>query len=102
MEKWDILKILLLVLKYRGYGLGKKMIELLSLYAKEQGCYKCILDCSDDNVGFYEKCDYVLCRQNARFLTSTKHEKWLLPIGDPSRSWEGPWERGRREVNLSR
>lgn len=45
--------------KYRGYGLGKKMIELLTEYAKEQGCYKCILDCSDENVGFYEKCDYV-------------------------------------------
>lgn len=45
--------------KYRGYGLGKKMIELLTEYAKMQGCYKCILDCSDENVGFYEKCDYV-------------------------------------------
>ena len=45
--------------KYRGYGLGKKMIELLTEYAKMQGCYKCILDCSDENVGFYEKCKYV-------------------------------------------
>lgn len=44
---------------YRGYGLGKIMIEHLTKQAKIGGCYKCILDCSDDNVGFYEKCGYV-------------------------------------------
>jgi glucosamine-phosphate N-acetyltransferase len=44
---------------YRGYGLGKIMIEHLTKQAKSAGCYKCILDCSDDNVGFYEKCGYV-------------------------------------------
>lgn len=44
---------------YRGYGLGKIMIEHLTKQAKLAGCYKCILDCSDDNVGFYEKCGYV-------------------------------------------
>ena len=43
---------------YRGYGLGKKMIDYLSNYAKTEGCYKCILDCSDDNVQFYEKCGF--------------------------------------------
>ena len=45
--------------KMRGFGLGKKMIYYLSDYAKSEGCYKCILDCSDENVGFYEKCSYV-------------------------------------------
>jgi len=44
---------------YRGYGLGKKIIEYLTNYAKEQECYKCILDCSEDNVKFYEKCGYI-------------------------------------------
>lgn len=43
---------------YRGYGLGKKLINFLSKYAKDEGCYKCILDCSEDNVTFYEKCSY--------------------------------------------
>lgn len=43
---------------YRGYGLGKKLIDFLSKYAKDEGCYKCILDCSEDNVTFYEKCNY--------------------------------------------
>ena len=45
---------------YRGFGLGKLMIDHLSTYAKNQGCYKCILDCSEDNILFYEKCGYKL------------------------------------------
>tara|TARA_B110000285_G_C15109039_1_gene609888 strand:+ start:178 stop:651 length:474 start_codon:yes stop_codon:yes gene_type:complete len=41
--------------KYRGYGLGKLLLESAIQYAKENKCYKTILDCSDNNVGFYEK-----------------------------------------------
>ena len=26
--------------------------------AKQNGCYKVILDCSESNVGFYEKCGF--------------------------------------------
>ena len=44
--------------KYRGFGLGKEMIHYLTSIGKERNCYKCILDCSDDNVTFYEKCGY--------------------------------------------
>ena len=40
----------------RGLGLGKLLIEDLLALGKELGCYKVILNCSDDNVGFYEKC----------------------------------------------
>lgn len=43
---------------FRGYGLGKVMIDFLTKQAKLADCYKCILDCGEDNVGFYEKCDY--------------------------------------------
>lgn len=31
------------------------MHELIKI-AHESGCYKVILDCSDDNVPFYQKC----------------------------------------------
>jgi phosphoacetylglucosamine mutase len=44
---------------YRGYGLGKILIDHLTSMGKNQGCYKCILDCDEKNVGFYEKCGYV-------------------------------------------
>lgn len=41
----------------RGQGLGKKIIDFMTNFAKSQGCYKIILDCSDDNVAFYQKCN---------------------------------------------
>lgn len=42
----------------QGKRLGNQMIASLSDIAKEKGCYKVILDCLAQNVGFYEKCGY--------------------------------------------
>lgn len=42
----------------QGKRLGNQMIASLSEIAKENGCYKVILDCLAKNVGFYEKCGY--------------------------------------------
>lgn len=42
----------------QGKKLGNALIQLLSDIAKEQACYKVILDCLPHNVGFYEKCGY--------------------------------------------
>ena len=35
-----------------------RAIAALTAYAKEQGCYKVILDCADDNAAFYSKCGF--------------------------------------------
>ncbi|KAL3159664.1 hypothetical protein ABBQ38_010072 [Trebouxia sp. C0009 RCD-2024] len=43
---------------YRGQKLGQRVIAALVSYAQRQGCYKVILDCSDSNVSFYEKCGF--------------------------------------------
>ena len=40
----------------RGFGLGKKLLEIAQSECSE--CYKIILDCSNENVKFYEKCGY--------------------------------------------
>eukprot|EP01119_Soliformovum_irregulare_P022975 TRINITY_DN7952_c0_g1_i1.p1 TRINITY_DN7952_c0_g1~~TRINITY_DN7952_c0_g1_i1.p1 ORF type:complete len:136 (-),score=23.10 TRINITY_DN7952_c0_g1_i1:224-631(-) len=42
----------------RGKNLGKRMMDQLLHVAAEIGCYKVILDCSDKNVAFYEKCGF--------------------------------------------
>jgi glucosamine-phosphate N-acetyltransferase len=42
----------------RGLGLGLKIINCLVEIAKEKKCYKVILNCSDENVPFYEKCGF--------------------------------------------
>lgn len=43
----------------QGNRLGDHLISLLTEIAKAEGCYKVILDCSPENVGFYEKCSYL-------------------------------------------
>jgi glucosamine-phosphate N-acetyltransferase len=41
-----------------GLGMGKKLIEKLKNHAKQNGCYKIILDCRKDIIAFYEKCGF--------------------------------------------
>jgi len=43
----------------RKTGLGKKIINFLINIAKEELCYKIILNCKPENVGFYEKCGFI-------------------------------------------
>ena len=43
---------------FRGKGLGKLIVTHLVQYAKSKGCYKTLLNCSEDKVGFYEKCGF--------------------------------------------
>ncbi|KAL7421202.1 Glucosamine-phosphate N-acetyltransferase-like protein [Cryptotrichosporon argae] len=42
----------------QGRKLGLKIINALEDIAVARGCYKVILDCSKDNVAFYEKCGF--------------------------------------------
>lgn len=43
---------------YRGKGLGQAIMDYLCDESEKAACYKIILDCSEDNVHFYEKCGY--------------------------------------------
>ncbi|XP_009611165.1 glucosamine 6-phosphate N-acetyltransferase [Nicotiana tabacum] len=42
----------------RGMQLGKKIVEYLANHAYSMGCYKVILDCTEGNRAFYEKCGF--------------------------------------------
>jgi glucosamine-phosphate N-acetyltransferase len=42
-----------------GLGIGKKLLEALVNVSKNIGCYKVILNCSNKNIGFYEKLGFV-------------------------------------------
>lgn len=56
--------------KFRGNGYGKMIIEYLIDKAKEHQVYKIILNCSDINVKFYEKCGFELkSNQMAKYFT---------------------------------
>lgn len=39
-------------------GIGRRMMLDIETRAKFQGCYKIILDCGDQSLGFYNKCGY--------------------------------------------
>ena len=41
---------------YRKHGLGRRLIEFVIEFSRSEGCYKVILDCSMENMGFYKKC----------------------------------------------
>ena len=41
--------------KFQGQKVGKKIMNYLIEIAKNRGCYKTILDCTDDVKPFYEK-----------------------------------------------
>ncbi|MFB5605247.1 MAG: GNAT family N-acetyltransferase [Nitrosarchaeum sp.] len=51
--------------KYQRKGIGEEIIKYLLKYAKENGCYKTILDCSDEVKPFYEKLGF---KHNANAL----------------------------------
>ncbi|KIK57389.1 hypothetical protein GYMLUDRAFT_46260 [Collybiopsis luxurians FD-317 M1] len=42
----------------QGKKLGLRIIQALSYISENSGCYKTILNCSDANIPFYEKCGY--------------------------------------------
>jgi glucosamine-phosphate N-acetyltransferase len=41
--------------QYRGKGIGQQLCEKVIKYAKQEGCYKVILNCNQSNIKFYEK-----------------------------------------------
>ena len=43
---------------YRGFGLGKLIIQHLKDKADGMACYKILLNCNRENVGFYNKCGF--------------------------------------------
>lgn len=44
--------------EFRAQGLGKMLIDEVLQRTKVYNCYKVILNCSKENIGFYEKCGF--------------------------------------------
>ena len=53
--------------KFQDKGVGQKIVKALLEYAKKKGCYKTILDCTDDLVSFYEKIGFKRHSNSMRF-----------------------------------
>ena len=53
--------------EYQGKGVGQKIVKALLEYAKKEGCYKTILDCTNDLISFYEKIGFKRHSNSMRF-----------------------------------
>ena len=53
--------------KFQGQKIGEKIMKYLLEFAKNQGCYKTILDCTDDVKPFYEKLGFKHIANELRF-----------------------------------
>lgn len=53
--------------EFQGKGIGKKIVKALLEYGKKRGCYKTILDCSDDLVPFYKDIGFKKFSNSMRF-----------------------------------
>ena len=53
--------------KFQGQRIGEKIMKYLLEFAKNRGCYKTILDCTDDVKPFYEKLGFKNIANELRF-----------------------------------
>ncbi|HXV38009.1 MAG TPA: GNAT family N-acetyltransferase [Nitrosopumilaceae archaeon] len=53
--------------KYKDKGIGQKLVKALLEHAKKKGCYKTILDCTDDLIPFYQKIGFKRHSNSMRF-----------------------------------
>lgn len=54
-------------IEYQGKSLGQRLIRHACEFAQSRKCYKVILDASESNGGFYEKCGFVKKETQYRF-----------------------------------
>jgi glucosamine-phosphate N-acetyltransferase len=52
---------------HQGEGIGQKLIEALLEYAEKNGCYKTVLDCTDEVMPFYKKLGFKHHSNSMRF-----------------------------------
>jgi len=52
---------------FKGQKIGEKIMKYLLEFAKNRGCYKTILDCTDDVKPFYEKLGFKHIANELRF-----------------------------------
>ena len=52
---------------FQGQKIGEKIMKYLLQYSKDRGCYKTILECTDDVKPFYEKLGFKNIANELRF-----------------------------------
>ncbi|KAF8178485.1 acyl-CoA N-acyltransferase [Pholiota molesta] len=67
--------------RMQGRKLGLRIIQALTAISERTGCYKTILNCSDDNIPFYKKCGFEKKENEmARYHTTAASAPTTTPI----------------------
>jgi len=86
----------------RGFGVGKLLIDKCCEVARDTA-YKCILNCSEDNIKFYEKCGFtrneVQMRKELDMFPNLP-DKTVKPIGFGKIKTADRFELGTKEVSF--
>lgn len=53
--------------EFQGKGIGQKIVKAVLEYAQKKGCYKTILDCTDELIPFYERIGFKRYSNSMRF-----------------------------------
>jgi glucosamine-phosphate N-acetyltransferase len=53
--------------EFQGKGIGNQIVAVLLKYAQKEGCYKTILDCTDELIPFYKKMGFKRHSNSMRF-----------------------------------
>jgi glucosamine-phosphate N-acetyltransferase len=52
---------------FEGHGIGSALINHALHFARTVGCYKVVLDCSDNNISFYQKAGFRVHETSMRY-----------------------------------
>lgn len=57
---------LVVIQEYRGSGIGKNLLDFAKIFAKNNNCYKIILNCDNKLIQYYEKNRFKECSVQMR------------------------------------
>ncbi|KAI0746777.1 acyl-CoA N-acyltransferase [Daedaleopsis nitida] len=76
----------------QGKKLGLRIIQALTGISENSGCYKTILNCSDSNIPFYEKCGFQK-KENEMVSLSSCPTQWRTCLSDAWQAKYAPTDR---------
>ena len=65
---------------YQGYGIGRKIVDHMEQYSKENNVHELFLNARENAVGFYEKLGYQVTGKSYLLFDSIQHYKMLKSL----------------------
>jgi len=66
--------------EFQGKGIGRKIVEHMELYSKDNNAHEIFLNARENAVGFYEKLDYKITEKSYLLFDSIQHYKMVKTL----------------------